>query len=387
MRTWHDYVELLCLSVNAGQNGRAVYMARRAVQDAVTILGNERDWNDLLRFFNFATSAEYETGTITYDHTGGANERLVTLASGTWPSWAASGTVLIDDVPYHVEQRLSDTTLTLQTWSNPGEDVASGTSYKIYREHYPLPADCNGVALIDRIDNYDPRYVDPARFHAEKNTTETTGEPRIFTIAPHPVQSDLPSIWLFPAPNTSQAFQTLCRRRPSKLSVLDSNAGTVSVSAGGSAVTGTGTAFTSEMAGGVLRFGDANNIPNSLESPENNYVEEAEILLVNSATSITLAAPVTNTFSGVKHRISSRIPYDAGALETAALACAMWKYTGLMQQDPAERTKAWQEWNAALKAAAFEESNKSFATGGMGAGEMFPIWPIMTFPQYGSDYS
>jgi hypothetical protein len=103
------------------------------------------EWSFLKPVVQLTLNAPYSTGTIEYDHTGGASERLVTLTSGTWPSWAAYGKLNIANVLYDVSTREGDTTLTLTSSSNPGADVASGTSYELTQDDYTLPDDCAGV--------------------------------------------------------------------------------------------------------------------------------------------------------------------------------------------------------------------------------------------------
>ena len=132
MRSWHDSVTQLLQMVGASPtDGRSLQLAKLAMQEAQQHLMAERDWRYMDRWFKFTTDASYSTGSITYDHTGGSSERLVTLASGTWPTWAAYGIVLINQQMYQVEQRLSDTTLTLTEQANPGSDLAAGTENKI----------------------------------------------------------------------------------------------------------------------------------------------------------------------------------------------------------------------------------------------------------------
>lgn len=357
MQTWYDFADFLLATVtgNTGQ-GQQVRLARLAAQDGIQRMSSAREWVFKTGFYNIATSAKYETGTIAYDHTGGTYEREVTLSSGTWPSWAQSGTVLIDSVPYLVERRVSDTVLTLKEISNPGTDVAAGTSYKIYRAAYTLPANVVSVKVAARPNSWNPNYVSPAQFHEMLLTQEYTGQPRMWTVMEDPADSNRKAIWFYPAPDSSEAFQLLTRRRPSTLTVFDYKTGTVSVSAGGTTVTGSGTAFTADMVGGVIRFGDASNVPESREATDNAYVEEAEILSVASATSVVLAGAVTNDFSGgVKYRISSKIDFDDGMMVNAARAAARSVYANMMNSSAEQQRAAYASYKEAIRLAANED--------------------------------
>ncbi len=386
MRTWYDMVELLTQTIEASAtDGRAVYLARLAVQQGIKDLGAQRDWSDRKAWFNFASNADYSTGTIAYDHTGGAYERLVTLTDGTWPSWAASGTVLISNVPYLVERRLSDTTLTLRPTSNPGADVASGTSFYIYQEYYPLPADCSGNCYLQRLNDFDPQPVTPAEFHTLKESQEYIGQPRSFTVLPHPSNAKQNAVWFYPAPTSAEAFMALYRRRSLTLDVVDYSTGTVSVSGGGTVVTGSGTAFSAEMVGGVFRFGTTASVPESRESTSNAFVEEAEILAVDSATSLTLATPVVNAFSSVKFRISSRIPFEDGALEYAAQEACRWRFGALSNASQEERRRLWQDYQSALSRAKAEDGSRTYGSSPTGTSRQAAIAAAILNPQF--DYS
>lgn len=83
--TYQDAVEWVLDAQNANETntGAAQRLARKAVQEAYREIVNLHQWSYLEGRYQFVASAPYSTGTITYDHTGGANERMATLASGT----------------------------------------------------------------------------------------------------------------------------------------------------------------------------------------------------------------------------------------------------------------------------------------------------------------
>ncbi|MFO7904515.1 MAG: hypothetical protein R6U98_17765, partial [Pirellulaceae bacterium] len=49
---------------------------------------------------------------------------------------------------YKVERKTGDYTFLLRRDDNPGEDIASGASYKLVRPYYPLPPDLKSIAGI-----------------------------------------------------------------------------------------------------------------------------------------------------------------------------------------------------------------------------------------------
>lgn len=76
------------------------------------------------------TSAPYSTGTIT------VASGVVTLTTGTWPSWAAQGVLELDDEYYEVSSRDSDSQITLEDTSLT---EATDSSYELSRMEYDLP--------------------------------------------------------------------------------------------------------------------------------------------------------------------------------------------------------------------------------------------------------
>ncbi len=80
--------------------------------------------------------AAYATGTISVT-TG-----TVTLASGTWPSWAADGEIYVDGGWYTVASRTNGTTVVLDDSSVTG---LSGETYTLLHREYDLPSDFGGM--------------------------------------------------------------------------------------------------------------------------------------------------------------------------------------------------------------------------------------------------
>lgn len=76
------------------------------------------------------TSSPYDTGTVTIV------DGVVTLAVGTFPSWAALGLIKVDSSYYRVDTRDSDSQVTLQDTSL---DADAGSSYELSQVEYDLP--------------------------------------------------------------------------------------------------------------------------------------------------------------------------------------------------------------------------------------------------------
>ena len=93
------------------------------------------DWNFLKKFSTISTTAPYDTGTIAVTNGG----TTVTLTTGTWPVWAAQGTIYYDGDEYQVSSRTSDTEIELvAAWA---ETTITAGSYELRRIAYDLPDD------------------------------------------------------------------------------------------------------------------------------------------------------------------------------------------------------------------------------------------------------
>lgn len=93
-------------------------------------------WSFLRPLATLSTVAPYSTGTVT------VVSGVVTLASGTFPSWAASGVLLVDGATYEISTRDSGTQVTLEDTS---VNVAALTPYEVAQFAYDLPDDFGGM--------------------------------------------------------------------------------------------------------------------------------------------------------------------------------------------------------------------------------------------------
>ena len=141
--TYRDMIDHLGDVFGFLSSDKELRLARGAIREAYQNVGMAREWTYLITQGRIDVVASYETGTITYDLTGGTYEYELTLATGTWPSWARYGRLEIDgyDNIFKVAERKSDTVVTLEPNFEPGEDVAAGTTYELFRSVYTLPSD------------------------------------------------------------------------------------------------------------------------------------------------------------------------------------------------------------------------------------------------------
>lgn len=318
LTTYQDIVAHLMSYMRDNNATNARPFAKRAVADALREMANIHRWNYYRTVGRLSTSASYPTGTVAYTHTGGAYERQLTLSDGTFPLWIADGCVIIDTVPYDVSERKSDTVVTLSALSNPGADVASGTSYTAYRDTYPTPVDfvdIERVLVLDR--DTELCYVSPSDWLSYQRYYSQPTNVWYYTIMGDPNYQGSMSFRLAGAPSSAETIDFIYRRRPRPLRYYEYNTGTVSVTADSATVTGSGgTVFSEFMVGSVIRFYDPTNYPTNEDGDYPAYVERT-IINVSSTTVLTVDAVVPDTYTNVKYVISDPIDIDKQSMLNA----------------------------------------------------------------------
>lgn len=363
--TWthSDAVEFLADRFESvDQSDRIGRLTGVAVRTAYRDLPNRLQWSYYRRRVTLVTAAPYSTGTVAYDHTGGSSERLVTLSSGTWPTWATYGTLKIGDVSYKVTSRISGTEITLDADNNPGEDVASGTAYTLFRTQYPLPNGYRTVSgVFDVRQNCELQNVSPGELVALGIGDMTTGNPRCWTarglVADYPGRVAL-EFW--PPPSDAGTIEVSLGNQGRELLLASSvTAGTVTVSSGGTSVTGSGTAFTAACVGSVIRFSSGpTNVPTGLHGLY-PYDHQSIITARTSATAITIADAAPQAYTGVKYCISDPIDIEPGSMLTYFLKACSYELGSLLSIDQRKLAILESERMEALRMAASADHRES----------------------------
>lgn len=352
-----DVVEHLLDVLNTGSSdARTLRLCKRAVESAYRELPTLRKWSYYYGVGRLLLDEAYTTGTIEYDHTGGASERMVTLTTGTWPTWAKFGFIRIDSVDYEIATRESSSIITLSVNSNPGSDVASGETYELFRDTYPLPVDFSSMGFIrDPVNTFSPEFLNPADWIALKLSQEGEGQPRNYTIVADQNYVGTMAIKFYPPPDDAYNFEYQYIRRPRPFSTYQEDTGTIATS--GTTVTGTSTAFSVNMIGCVLRRSTSATLAPTGPTGTNPYDEQRIITGYSSATSITIDQAFTAEASGVKFEVSDLIDIEAGAMYTAFLKRAEWELAQLLNRDDTARF-AQQMQQAQIQA--FEADNRTY---------------------------
>jgi len=300
-----DMQDTLLRYLGGNNNVEASLDIRFAIADALKEIWGVHDWPYYQGQQLIQVDAPYSTGTVVYN----ATTRRVTLTGGVWPTWAEYGTLVLNAITVKVAKRLSDTVIEIDLGSGLTTDIVSATVYQIFRNEYPLGDDVRKVAYItfDTWSKIPLQFVPPLEFNHP--TQRVTGTPRYYTIQKDRRRLGGLSIVFWPMPPLAKTVAFCYMRQPKEIKYWSEIDGSISLTADSTAVTGSGTAFESEMANCMLRVG-RNQAPVTSLFGGNRYGEQILVESVVSPTSLVClpAAPVTRT--NVKYEISSLIDID-----------------------------------------------------------------------------
>ena len=282
-------------------------------------------------------------------NSGGTYERQLTLTGATWPADAIDWAVRIDtgdnEVVCDIEERKSNTVVTLNATMCPVADVAAGATFIAYPRYYRLPNDfCSMDAPVEEALQSLGQYVSPSEMLRLDRYYNTSGEICYYTIAPVPDLYGTMGLFVQPYSDENRTLDFIYNRKPRELRYvgtdLSESPGTIAVVAGTATVTasGTGTSgvFTDEHVGSLLRIGTSTTkLPTGLDGllP---YAEQRVIASCDSDTVVTLDANISTSRSGVKYSITD--PIDLDALVYDAMMALAKQYLAIEKN-----AKNWQQ--------------------------------------------
>lgn len=315
LTTFHDLALHLLDFLGGATEEVNLRHARRAVLAGYREVAHSRNWAYYYKPGYLSTVASYDTGTITYTN----STRALTLASGAWPSWAASGVVLLNQQPYDVASRTSGSEIILSVNNNPGADIAAGTAYTLYQDVYPVAGDVARIGTLTNLSgNLGCFYQDPDGWLSMHRVVRGPGLPTSYTIMPSPKFFGLLAFHFYPPPASVYRFSYIYQRKPRDLSIDLYNTGTVTAASASTTLTGSGTNWTSNMVGSVIRLGSGNtddDVPTD-PSGSNPAVVERTITAWASATAVTIDAVPGQDLTTVRYTISDPVDIEEGAMLT-----------------------------------------------------------------------
>jgi len=335
--TFDDLVQHVALRYNLVLQHNVQAHVSVGVREGYRRLFAQHPWNYLRRFETVHLNPPQTDGTIAYDHA----TRTVTLTDATWPSDVEFGDITIGGKLYQIQYSPSSTTIVLEENSNPGDDVAAGTSYTWTQRRVLLSWDVGDIYEIIESDHTIPMSqvdVRQAFWLTESYVSQTF--PRRYTIFPSQSRPGQHEIW-FPQStySTSHTVNMVyeAKRRPLTIEHIDG----IELSTTGTAVTFPAGTLTSEHVGCVVRISSDTNMPtsrtgrlqeNSQMFDRHPFESERIIIAVNSATSAVMNAALDSDVSSRAWSLSQRCDVDSTAVQTLLLRlveCEYAKVAGL----------------------------------------------------------
>lgn len=338
--TLQDAVQRLLLEFSLPDDqARGRQLARLAASDAYSdVIAATSRWTWYDRTFILHCNAPYSTGTIAYYHTGGTYERQLTLSGGTWPTWSIDGTVVIDDKYYEVEQRISDTIITLRELACPSADVTSGTEYSLDRYRFDLPDDFASVVEAWDVNNDCNLPITPGAPTSNLSffIGRSPGQPQFGTVVASGGSVGRLKFLLSPPPSEAIQINIAYVARPRQMKIEVESSGTASGDSAGIAITTSKAVFTSNMKGSVLRLSsDAATQPTGPAGYPKAYnpaAFESIIVRVVDSTHAHVSDPLPQAFSGVAYTVSDPVDIAFDSMSAAYAACAKFRMSKLLSQ-------------------------------------------------------
>lgn len=170
-------------------------------------------WRFLYSETTLTTNAPYSTGTLT------VVSGVATLAAGTFPSWAASGLLVVNGIEYQVSTRDSGSQVTLDDTS---VTAAAGTAYSLYQRDYDLPANFQSIQgrmtyHAGSAEWYPIKIMANVQLREWRSTVTTSGYPRqaaVFTKLPVATSGTLHQISFLPNPDASYVLTYEYKQMP-----------------------------------------------------------------------------------------------------------------------------------------------------------------------------
>lgn len=325
--TYRDAIENLNRYIGGNALGAGQEDLRQAIQHAYLELIQSKQWHYLTAIERIQFHGVVSTGTIEFDYEGGASPRLVTLTGSTWPTWAAFGELWIDSNNYRIDEVLSTTTATLEEGFSPSADIAAGTEYQLVQRQYPLPPwFMAGDELLFADQVVTPSYCTPAELMAISQFSYSLGTPTHYAILGIPELLGQFALMVYPPPDADMTADTVIHRRGSDLK-LDGyqtrlSQGKITTVAGSATVNGTGTAFTSDMRGSVLRI-SATAAPPTGPFGMNPYVIQRTIKTVNSTSQIVLDDVVSDSLANAAYLIADPVDISPDMVNAFFRGCEL----------------------------------------------------------------
>lgn len=179
--TYSKLIEYLIVSSFGGPQDAEQKDIKQAIIRSYDELTTMRDWAYYHTHARIILQAPYGTGAVT------SSGATVTLAGGTWPSWAATGAHLkVGEEICRVASRTSDSVIVLDSGLSLKADVTS-QPFTLFRSVYALPSNFRNMdEPSDEYNWWSGLYVTPDEAMKLERVSNSSGEPYHWTVIPDP---------------------------------------------------------------------------------------------------------------------------------------------------------------------------------------------------------
>jgi hypothetical protein len=211
--TYFDLVENLIVSSYGGPQDAEQRDIRTAVQRAYSEVTTVTEWSHYYQHGRIITQPQYQTGTVAFN----ASTNQLTLTGGSWPTWAASGSVSIGRAIAKVGTRVSATVLKLDSTLTFASTLAAGQAYVLYQTDYALPADFRNMDEPSNEFNWwSGLYLKPDEAMKLERVGNRSGRPWHWTVLKNPNGSGY-ILKLVGYPTSQETLDFTYRRYPRQI--------------------------------------------------------------------------------------------------------------------------------------------------------------------------
>lgn len=304
MFTFWDMVQRLLLRNGLAGSEVDIARLRVAIDKAYRMLPAIHNWRFYNRRLTLLVEAPQTIDAVSYDHTGGTYERQLTITgSSVWPTTAVYGEIILGDVVYQIERRVSNTIVTLTEETNPGKDV-SGTGLTWFRSCYPFPVPVKQVAEAWRGNQiYRLKACTSIDYPRFRKMFRQPGTPIQYAILPSRDRMGVMDFCLVPPPTVAEVYEVHVDVAPTPLRTYEVSGADAAVTSGSNTVTCAGASFSQNLVGTIFRLSPSSSLPSGLHygaAGRDEFEWQAVVRRVPSSTTLELveASPVTASDRG-----------------------------------------------------------------------------------------
>ncbi len=309
--TLHDLVHRLSLRAGVDMSPRYTAILVRAIQDAIRSLPSKNDWAYFKRQTRLTTSTAINP-TVTYDHTGGAYEKMLTITSDhTWPADASLGEIVVEQRTYRIKERISTTVVTLEDDFSLQEDFTGDVWWQ--RANYQFTRDITRIHSIRNLTvGRELAFLPSQSFIDQSWNSYGRGSVSYFTWQNSGSRFGSSEICLWPTPNAKEIIEVTATVNPQVPKTFLESGTEAVLSVGSRSLTVADATFTKKLIGSVVRL-SRNSAP-PINNEMDNWDFQAFITNVPNATTLTLSEALGDETIGGGYAISSGADIEAATM-------------------------------------------------------------------------